>query len=138
MYDIDEVRRKAMGVLEKEACGPVAAAKRAGMSYSQWANLRSGALDSKTGKPRGMRKETARKIEAAFGRAEGWLDVDLSKDQNGREAPITQEWVDFLQPLCGPRPESEIEAALLSCRRALKGHPVIGRLKFAMRILFFT
>ena len=29
MHDIDEIRRKAMGVLEKEAGGPVAAAKRA-------------------------------------------------------------------------------------------------------------
>ena len=59
MHDIDEIRRKAMGVLEKEAGGPVAAAKQAGMSHSQWANLRSGAPDSKTGKARGMRKETA-------------------------------------------------------------------------------
>lgn len=75
MHDIDEIRRKAMGILEQEAGGPVAAAARAGMSYSQWANLRSGAQDSKTGKPRGMRKETARKIEAAFGKVEGWLDA---------------------------------------------------------------
>lgn len=70
MHDIDEIRRKAMGVLEKEAGGPVAAAKQAGMSHSQWANLRSGAPDSKTGKARGMRKETARKIEAAFAKPE--------------------------------------------------------------------
>lgn len=75
MHNIDEIRRKAMGVLEKEAGGPVAAAKRADMSHSQWANLRAGAPDSKTGKARGMRKETARKIEAAFGKPEGWLDV---------------------------------------------------------------
>lgn len=74
MHDIDEIRRKAMGILEQEAGGPVAAAKRAGMKYAQWANLRSGALDSKTGKQRGMRKETARKIELAFGKLEGWLD----------------------------------------------------------------
>lgn len=74
MHDIDEIRRKAMGILEQEAGGPVAAAKRAGMKYAQWANLRSGAPDSKTGKPRGMRKETARKIEAAFGKLDGWLD----------------------------------------------------------------
>lgn len=73
--DIDEIRRQAMGLLEKEAGGPVAAAKRAGMGYSQWANLRSGAPDSKSGKPRGMRKETARKIEKSFGKPEGWLDV---------------------------------------------------------------
>jgi hypothetical protein len=75
MHDIDEIRRRAMELLEKEAGGPVAAATRAGMTYTQWANLRSGAADSKTGKPRGMRKETARKIELAFGKDTGWLDA---------------------------------------------------------------
>ncbi|TAN29573.1 MAG: hypothetical protein EPN31_06195 [Castellaniella sp.] len=81
MADIDEARRKAMSLLEREAGGPVAAAKRAGMGYAQWVNLRSGAADSRTGKPRGMRKQTARKIESAFGRDEGWLDyADLVED----------------------------------------------------------
>jgi len=75
MDDIDEVRRYAMKKLENEVGGPVAAAARVGMSYSQWANLRAGAHDSKTGKRRGMRKETARKIEAAFGKPPGWLDA---------------------------------------------------------------
>lgn len=88
MQDIDEIRRKAMEMLEQEVGGPVAAAARAGMSYSQWANLRSGAQDSKTGKPRGMRKETARKIEAAFGKAEGWLDAaDLVERDYPRNDP---------------------------------------------------
>lgn len=63
-----------METLEQEAGGATAAASRAGMSYSQWVNLRSGAADSKTGKPRGMRKATARKIEAAFNKPDGWLD----------------------------------------------------------------
>lgn len=81
MADIDEARRKAMTLLEREAGGPVAAAKRVGMGYAQWVNLRSGAADSRTGKPRGMRKQTARKIEAAFDRDEGWLDyADLVED----------------------------------------------------------
>jgi len=75
MTDIDEIRRCAMKKLEEDAGGPVAAAERAGMSYSQWANLRAGAHDSKTGKRRGMRKETARKIEAAFGKPVGWMDA---------------------------------------------------------------
>lgn len=74
-YDIDEVRRRAMAMLEIDAGGSAtAAAKRVGMTYTQWANLRSGAQDSKTGKKRGMRKETARRIERAFGKPEGWLD----------------------------------------------------------------
>lgn len=82
MHDIDEIRRKAMEILEQEVGGPAAAAAQAGMSYSQWANLRSGAPDSKTGRPRGMRKATARKIEAAFGKLEGWLDVADLVDRN--------------------------------------------------------
>jgi len=82
MHDIDEIRRKAMLLLEGEIGGPVAAAKLAGMSYSQWANLRSGARDSKSGKPRGMRKETARKIEQAFGKPPGWLDTTNPTEEN--------------------------------------------------------
>lgn len=82
MHDIDEIRRKAMLLLEKEVGGPVAAAAKVGWSsYTQWVNLRSGARDSKTGKRRGMRKETARKIEEAFGKQAGWLDsADLTEE----------------------------------------------------------
>lgn len=47
---------------------------RAGMSTTQFINLRDGAKDSKTGKPRGMRKATAWRIEDAAGVERGWLD----------------------------------------------------------------
>lgn len=76
MKDIDQIRRENMATLEQEAGGVTAAADRAGMSQSQWSNLRAGAVDSKTGKPRGMRKETARKIEMSSGKPTGWLDFD--------------------------------------------------------------
>lgn len=95
MKDIDQIRRENMAVLEQEANGPTAAAARLSWSQSQWSNLRSGAPDSKTGKPRGMRKETARRIEAAFERAQGWLDIDHAEDgstaRRAREAvtPVT-------------------------------------------------
>ena len=115
MHDIDEIRRKAMGVLEKEAGGPVAAAKRADMSHSQWANLRAGAPDSKTGKARGMRKETARKIEAAFGKPEGWLDVADIIDpdfphEDDRFALLAKAWSiadEHERTLPGPAPRSQ-------------------------------
>lgn len=74
MKDIDEIRRENLREIEKELGGPTCAAKRLGMSSSQFANLRDGAKDSKTGRPRGMRKETARKIEIAAGKPAGWLD----------------------------------------------------------------
>lgn len=117
MRDIDEIRRSAMALLEKEAGGPVAAAKRAGMEYSQWANLRAGAADSKTGKPRGMRKETARKIEAAFGKPDGWLDIaDLIEPEihDDRFARITKAW--------GIADESERAVAIAWANRTITTH----------------
>lgn len=78
MKDIDQIRRENMARIEADAGGPTAAAALAGMSQAQWSNLRSGAADSKTGKQRGMRKETARKIEAGAGKPLGWLDLPPS------------------------------------------------------------
>lgn len=76
MKDIDEIRRDNMRLLEQEFGGPTPASKALDMSPSQFTNLRDGAKDSKTGKRRGMRKETARRIESAAGKPAGWLDVD--------------------------------------------------------------
>lgn len=125
MADIDEARRKAMAVLEREAGGPVAAAKRAGMGYAQWVNLRSGAPDSRTGKARGMRKETARKIEAAFGREEGWLDfADLVEDL---DADLRKPIDDFgtvknAWDIAGPNSRAEVLAWARAVLAAQKDH----------------
>lgn len=78
MKDIDEIRRDNMRLLEAELGGPTEAANCIGMSPAQFSNLKKGAKDSKTGKPRGMRKNTARRIEAAAGKPAGWLDIDRS------------------------------------------------------------
>ena len=72
--DIDEIRRINIKALEK-IHGP-GLAKRAGMSPAQFYNLRDGAKDSKSGRPRGMRKETAWRIEDAAGVERGYLDVN--------------------------------------------------------------
>lgn len=80
MKDIDSIRRDNMRLIEKEVGGTTEAASMCGMSPSQFANLRDGAKDSKTGKPRGMRKETARRIEASASKEAGWLDIDHSGD----------------------------------------------------------
>lgn len=78
MKDIDEIRRENLRAIEAERGGPSEAAKACSMSPAQFINLRDGAKDSKTGKPRGMRKDTARRIEAAAGKPPGWLDIDHS------------------------------------------------------------
>jgi len=74
MKDIDELRRENIRKIEGELGSAAITAKAIGMSLAQYLNLRDGAKDSKTGKPRGMRKETARKIEEATGKPQGWLD----------------------------------------------------------------
>jgi hypothetical protein len=78
--DIDQIRRDNMRIIEKECGGPTEAAHKVGMSPAQFSNLRDGAKDSKTGKARGMRKETARRIEAAAGKPMGWLDRPLEEE----------------------------------------------------------
>ncbi|WPG35335.1 S24 family peptidase [Variovorax sp. EBFNA2] len=88
MKDIDEIRRLNLKLVEKEAGGPAEAARLVAMSLAQFANLRDGAKDSKTGKPRGMRKETARRIEVAAGKPEGWLDTEHNANGNA-VAPAT-------------------------------------------------
>lgn len=100
MKDIDQIRRENMLALEAEGGGTSAAANAAGMSQSQWSNLRAGAADSKTGKPRGMRKETARKIEAAFQKPAGWLDVDhRSAHPSAMEASFREYSVQESRPI---------------------------------------
>ncbi|WP_322105870.1 hypothetical protein [Paraburkholderia sp. J41] len=76
MRDIDEIRRANLRLLAEEYGSPTSAANALNMSLAQFANLRDGAKDSKTGKKRGMRKDTARRIECAANKPEGWLDED--------------------------------------------------------------
>lgn len=78
MKDIDEIRRDNLRLLEQEFGGPSETANIVGMSPAQFINLRDGARDSRTGKARGMRKGTARRIETATKKPEGWLDKDHS------------------------------------------------------------
>lgn len=87
MTDIDEIRRANLRLIEQESGSPTDAAKRIGMSLAQFSNLRDGAKDSQTGKARGMRKETARRIEEAFGKPAGWLDQVHSQEGNEHQLP---------------------------------------------------
>ncbi|WJF91977.1 hypothetical protein QS306_14490 [Paraburkholderia bonniea] len=87
MKDIDEVRRDNMRAIEKERGGPTEAANAAEMSLAQFANLRDGAKDSKTGKRRGMRKATARRIEEKCGKPHGWLDIDHENFPSHKKEP---------------------------------------------------
>lgn len=78
MKGTDENRRNNMWLLEWETGSITAATATARLDWShpQWSSLRNGTADSQTGKPSGMWKDITRKIEAAFGKPECWLDAE--------------------------------------------------------------
>ncbi|MDN7933629.1 MULTISPECIES: hypothetical protein [Burkholderia cepacia complex] len=100
MKDIDQIRRDNLKIIEAEKGGPAAAAMALGMSHSQFTNLRDGAKDSKTGRPRGMRAATARNIETRADKPLGWLDTDHSDATPSAQSvalPVGWEQLSFAQ-----------------------------------------
>lgn len=85
--DIDDIRRTNIRTLEKQAGSITTAAEQVGMTYAQFLNYRNGAKESKTGKIRGMRKETAQRFEDAFGKPRGWLDTNHDSDHKLESLP---------------------------------------------------
>ena len=112
MKDIDEIRRENLRRLESEYGSTTAAANAAGMSLSQFANLRDGARDSRTGKRRGMRKETARRIEENACKPAGWLDIDHAEKST---LPAEQQLLESLRLLCEREGGHEAVAAAIKC-----------------------
>lgn len=74
MPTIDEIRRSNLATLITEFGGNKTFSERLGVSESQLSQWAKGAANSATGKPRGMRTDTAQRIEAAGGKPPGWLD----------------------------------------------------------------
>lgn len=110
--DIDDVRRANLRILERKAGSITKLADLAQMSYTQCLNYRNGVKDSRTGKLRGMRKETAWRFEDAFELPRGWLDVDHSDskpDQALLREPVPAPYL----------PPSPLEQELLRLARGM-------------------
>lgn len=105
--DIDEIRRQNIKTIEREVGGATELSSRVGMSYSQYVNLRDGAPDSKTGKPRGMRKQTAWKFEDAGGKPRGWLDRPVDAFPSPSAPALTDEQRALLADWILLRPEDQ-------------------------------
>lgn len=101
MKDIDQIRRENIKAIEDELGSASIAAKAIGMALAQFLNLRDGAKDSKTGKPRGMRKETAWKIEDGARKPRGWLDIDHSDQPRKAIANLGVAMFNLACPKCG-------------------------------------
>jgi SOS-response transcriptional repressor LexA len=80
MPDIDDIRRTNLAAIEQELGGLKALSDVLERDESQVFQWKKGSINSGTGKPRGMRKETARYIESKTGKPEGWLDQDHSSN----------------------------------------------------------
>jgi DNA-binding transcriptional regulator YdaS (Cro superfamily) len=80
MPTIDDIRRKNLATLITEAGGNKAFAERLGVAESQLSQWANGSANSATGKPRGMRVETAQRLERAGGKPQGWLDQQHGND----------------------------------------------------------
>ncbi|NKI17414.1 hypothetical protein HCU74_08290 [Spongiibacter sp. KMU-166] len=75
MKTIDDIRRYKLKLLAEEFGGQRPLADRIKKSPAQLSQLMTGSKESKTGRRRGMRPETARHIESCCGKPEGWLDT---------------------------------------------------------------
>ena len=78
MKSIDDIRRENLQALEQQFGSLKKLADTLERSESQVSQWKNGAANSATGKPRGMRTETARYIEEKSGMRPGWLDSDHS------------------------------------------------------------
>ena len=93
---IEDIRRKNMLTLLSECGGLARLARRIERSPSQVSQLVYGLKSSKTGRPRGMRSETARRIEKMTGKSFGWLDLANTPNTNGERSTIKTEATKYL------------------------------------------
>lgn len=73
---IDDIRAENLASLVQECGSLKVLAERLGKSESQVSQWINRSINSGTGKPRTMRSTTARAVEVACGKPEGWLDVE--------------------------------------------------------------
>jgi SOS-response transcriptional repressor LexA len=74
MITIETIHRENLQILARECGGVAAVAAKIGCSSSQYSQWMNGSENSGTGKPRGMRPSSARRIEKATGKPVGWMD----------------------------------------------------------------
>lgn len=107
MATVDQVRRDNLALLFKEFGSWKALADAVGVSESQLSQWANGSADSKTGKPRGMRPESCRRIEAATKKPPGWMDAEHAG--------------------AAPQPPTASGGMTRTAMRAPRAVPVVGR-----------
>lgn len=96
MKSIDQIRRNNLVLLRQEfgsLRGLAVILNRDESQVSQWIQ---GSKNSGTGKPRGMRSETARYIDDCTNKKSGWMDADHSGESNVAAGPAIRGSVPLL------------------------------------------
>lgn len=83
MVTINEIRRRNLASLKEKYGSWRSLADAFGVSESQLSQWVNASADSRTGRPRGMRDSTCRKLEQAIGLKQGWLDLSHAISANG-------------------------------------------------------
>lgn len=78
MKTIDEIRLDNLLLAISRAGTATALAEKSGLSAAYISQIKNRQPDSKTGKPKNMGDEAARKVEVGIGEKRGWMDVDHS------------------------------------------------------------
>ena len=78
MKTIDEIRLDNLLLAIGRAGTATALAEKSGLSAAYISQIKNRQPDSKTGKPKNMGDDAARKIETGLGEMRGWMDVDHS------------------------------------------------------------
>ena len=76
MKTIDEIRLENLLTAISRAGTATALAEKSGLSAAYISQIKNRQPDSKTGKPKNMGDEAARKVEVGIGEKRGWMDVD--------------------------------------------------------------
>ena len=80
MKTIEETYRERLLMLSKEYGGQTELSKRIDKSPAQISQWINGSADSKTGKARSMKSDTAREIEVALKLPRGWFDQPVESE----------------------------------------------------------
>lgn len=117
MKTTEEIHRENLQALAEEFGGVALVAEKIGCSSSQYSQWMNGSKNSGTGKPRGMRSSSSRRIEEACGKPAGWMDRPHSEDH----PPDQRDGIDAddVPTAAGLAPEPSLAAALkLTCETA--------------------
>ncbi|MBB5508119.1 S24 family peptidase [Paraburkholderia atlantica] len=113
----DEIRRDNLVLAISRAGKASALAEKAGVAAAYLSQIKNRSPESKTGKPKAMGDDVARKIERALGEAEGWMDVEHIPPESGN--PNTSN-IPVLIPASTNRSEADTDASKLTTQQRLK------------------